>query len=117
VILTKQPNSLPKDAGLFTDAWKNKTLIRDSDDLELILKDLASEHGVLSVMLEAGGKLCAAMLRAGLVDETVIYYAPIICGGTVPAIAAESFSESFKLVNISWQNFGNDLRLRGLIAK
>lgn len=117
IILTKQPDSLPKDAELFTDAWKDKTLIRDSDDLELILKDLASEHGVLCVMLEAGGKLCSAMLRAGLVDEAVIYYAPILCGGTVPAIAGESFPESLKLENISWQNFGNDLRLRGLIVK
>jgi diaminohydroxyphosphoribosylaminopyrimidine deaminase/5-amino-6-(5-phosphoribosylamino)uracil reductase len=71
---------------------------------------------VLSVMLEAGGKLSAAMFAAGLVDEAVIYLAPILCGGgTLPALAG-GFTESMELREVTWKNFGADRRVRGLFG-
>jgi diaminohydroxyphosphoribosylaminopyrimidine deaminase/5-amino-6-(5-phosphoribosylamino)uracil reductase len=117
VVLTDRPDSLPGDAPLFTDEWKDRTLIR-SGGLEETLRGLAGERGVLSVMIEAGGKLSAAMFAAGLVDEAVIYHAPILCGGgTLPALAGEGFSQSMELREVTWERFGADLRVRGLIAK
>jgi riboflavin biosynthesis pyrimidine reductase len=108
---------MPADAALFTDGWKDRTLIRDPDNMDLVLRNLVKEQGTLSVMLEAGGNFSAAMIRAGLVDEAVIYYAPMLCGGTVPALAGKEFPVSVKLKNLTWSTFGNDLRLRGLLAK
>ena len=116
VVLTDKPESLPSEAPLFTDEWQDRTLIR-SGGVEDVLRELASERGVLSVMLEAGGKLSAAMIAAGLVDEAVIYYAPILCGGgTLPALAGEGFSKSVELREATWERFGADLRVRGLIT-
>jgi diaminohydroxyphosphoribosylaminopyrimidine deaminase/5-amino-6-(5-phosphoribosylamino)uracil reductase len=114
VVLTNHPETLPSDAPLFTDEWNGRTLIR-SGGLEETLRELASERGVLSVMLEAGGKLSAAMLAAGLVDEAVIYHAPILCGErTVPALAG--ISPSMELREVTRECFGADLRVRGLIG-
>lgn len=117
VILTDRPESMPSEAPLFNDEWKNRTLIR-SGGLEETLRELVRERGVLSVMTEAGGKLSAALLAAGLVDEAFIYHAPILCGGgTLPALAREVFPESIELREVTWKNFGADLRVRGLIGK
>ena len=67
-------------------------------------------------MIEAGGKLSAAMFAAGLVDEAVIYHAPILCGGgTLPALAG-GFTESIELREVTWENVGADRRERGLIG-
>jgi len=115
VVLTDRPESMPDEAPLFTDEWKNRTLIRRGG-LEETLRELARERGVLSVMLEAGGKLSAAMFAAGLVDEAVIYLAPILCGGgTLPALAG-GFTESMELREVTWKNFGADRRVRGLFG-
>ncbi|WP_126456160.1 bifunctional diaminohydroxyphosphoribosylaminopyrimidine deaminase/5-amino-6-(5-phosphoribosylamino)uracil reductase RibD [Sulfuriflexus mobilis] len=48
-------------------------------DLAAMLRQLA-EDGRNEVMLEAGATLSGAMLQAGLVDELVIYMAPILMG-------------------------------------
>ena len=47
---------------------------------ELALRWLASQRGCNEVLLEAGATLCGAFLRAGLVDEMVIYLAPLLLG-------------------------------------
>ena len=108
---------MPQDAAIFSDKWKDRTLIRSRENPEEMLRALVKEQGVLSVMLEAGGKFSAAMIAAGLVDEAVIYYAPLLCGGTVPALSGEGFLGSVKLEEISYETFGSDLRVRGRIGK
>jgi diaminohydroxyphosphoribosylaminopyrimidine deaminase/5-amino-6-(5-phosphoribosylamino)uracil reductase len=92
-------------------------LIRPRGDLAEILRNLASEQGVLTVMIEAGGVFSAAMFEAGLVDEVVVYYAPLLCGGPSPGLAGAGLSESLKLQEIEFQQFGNDVRLRGAVRR
>jgi diaminohydroxyphosphoribosylaminopyrimidine deaminase/5-amino-6-(5-phosphoribosylamino)uracil reductase len=48
-------------------------------DLAALLKHLAWLE-VNEVLVEAGATLCGALLRAGLVDELVLYYAPHVMG-------------------------------------
>lgn len=117
VVITDRPETLPQDTPLLQDDWKDRTLLRDSGDLEGMLRKLVSEQGVLSVMIEAGGNFSSAMIRSGLVDEAVIYYAPLLCGETVPALAGKDWPKSLKLQPIDWKSFGEDLRLRALIVK
>lgn len=117
VVVTDQPETVPQDAALFSDQWKHRTLIRKRGDPEKTLRALVKDQGVLSVMIEAGGRFSAAMIAAGLVDEAVIYYAPLLCGGTVPALGGGAFLSAVALEEVSHQTFGDDLRMRGLIAK
>lgn len=111
VIVTDFPDSLPQKAR----DLHPRTLIRPRADLRETLSRLVTEQGVLSVMIEAGGVFSAACFEAGLVDEVVIYYAPLLCGGPNPGLGGEGLAESLRLHEIDYQVIGKDIRLRGLI--
>jgi diaminohydroxyphosphoribosylaminopyrimidine deaminase/5-amino-6-(5-phosphoribosylamino)uracil reductase len=81
------------------------------------LRRLAVEQGVLTAMTEAGGIFSAALFEAGLVDEVVVYYAPLLCGGPTPGLAGAGLRESLHLVETGFSQLGDDIRFRGLIAK
>lgn len=49
---------------------------------------LMAERGCNEVMVETGGKLMGSLLRAGVVDELVLYYAPVILGDKSQALFA-----------------------------
>lgn len=49
-------------------------------DLPLALERIAARFGVKTVMLEGGGRINGAMLRAGLVDELSVLVAPVVDG-------------------------------------
>jgi diaminohydroxyphosphoribosylaminopyrimidine deaminase / 5-amino-6-(5-phosphoribosylamino)uracil reductase len=116
VVFSDQEDSLPQEAPLFCDEWKNRTLIRPRHGLENSLRRLAAEQGVLSCMTEAGGIFSAALFEAGLVDEVIVYYAPLLCGGPSPALAGAGLEKSLHLNEIEFTRLGNDLRLRGLVS-
>lgn len=112
VVVTGNPAGLPLDAPLFTDEWKDRTMVRSGEDLAAVLRGLVEDEGVTSVLVEAGGRFSGALFEAGLVDEIVLYLAPLVCGGPVPAVAGLSLVESMRLTTpeVAW--FGSDLRLR-----
>ncbi len=116
VILTDKPESLPGDAPLFTDEWRDRTLIRSGRDLTTVLRSLAEDQGVLSVLVEAGGKLAAALFAAGMIDEVVVYVAPMICGGPVSAVAALNLPASVRLSPFEATTCGPDVRLRARVV-
>lgn len=117
VIASDRPESLAADLAVFTAASPERTLIRPRANLTGTLRDLASEQGILSVLVEAGGVFSAALFEAGLVDEVVVYYAPLLCGGTLPGLAGSGFGSSLQLEEIGFERFGNDLRVRGLVKR
>lgn len=49
-------------------------------DLHDLMKKLGS-RGIQSVLLEAGERLCCEMLRSGLIDRFMLFYAPKLLGG------------------------------------
>ena len=109
VIVSDFPETLPEDEP------RDRTLIRPRANLEGTLRGLAKEQGVLTIMVEAGGVFSAALFEAGLVDEVVVYYAPILCGGPSPGLAGSGLKESLQLEEIEFQQLGNDVRLRGVV--
>lgn len=58
-----------------------------------------SEHGIGKIMVEGGGSLNAAFLAEGLVDEVLVYIAPLIFGGaSAPTLAdGEGFLSGIEL--------------------
>jgi diaminohydroxyphosphoribosylaminopyrimidine deaminase/5-amino-6-(5-phosphoribosylamino)uracil reductase len=57
-------------------------------DLADVVRRLG-ERGLTRLLVEGGGELAAALLRAGLVDRLVWLHAPLLLGGDgVPAVAA-----------------------------
>jgi len=117
VVFTNRPESLPQDAPLFADPSRERTLIRSGANLESALRGLVREQGILCAMVEAGGQFSAALFEAGLIDEVVVYSAPILCGGPVPALAGKGLPHSLRLHETGFERFGDDVRMSGIIVR
>jgi diaminohydroxyphosphoribosylaminopyrimidine deaminase/5-amino-6-(5-phosphoribosylamino)uracil reductase len=84
-------------------------------DLKALLQELA-EREINEVQVEAGAKLCGELLSLGLVDEVLIYQAPVLLGGgAVSPFASPRLDKMSDRVQLQWiesKRIGNDLRLR-----
>jgi diaminohydroxyphosphoribosylaminopyrimidine deaminase/5-amino-6-(5-phosphoribosylamino)uracil reductase len=87
----------------------------DRVDLLQLLQELG-RRGINEVQVEAGATLCGALMQQGLVDEVLIYQAPVLLGGgAVSPFAAPRLDNMDHRVHLNWmdsQRVGNDLRLR-----
>lgn len=111
VIVSDHPETFPAEEP------RRRTLIRPRRDLAETLRTLVKEQGVLTVMVEAGGIFSATLFEAGLVDEVVVYYAPMLCGGPSPGLAGAGLATALHLKEVDFQQLGNDIRLRGIIDR
>jgi diaminohydroxyphosphoribosylaminopyrimidine deaminase/5-amino-6-(5-phosphoribosylamino)uracil reductase len=82
--------------------------------LEPILRRLA-ELEANEVWVEAGAQLAGALLRAGLVDELIVYIAPTLLGPDARALvelpALEHLEQRLRLQFIECVRIGEDLRV------
>jgi diaminohydroxyphosphoribosylaminopyrimidine deaminase/5-amino-6-(5-phosphoribosylamino)uracil reductase len=76
---------------------------------------LLGERGCNEVTVETGGKLMGSLLRAGVVDELVLYYAPIILGDKAQALFAlpewTRLGEALRPKIVDVRAFGPDIRV------
>ncbi|MGA7594140.1 MAG: bifunctional diaminohydroxyphosphoribosylaminopyrimidine deaminase/5-amino-6-(5-phosphoribosylamino)uracil reductase RibD [Gallionella sp.] len=83
-------------------------------DLLAMLRDLA-QRGSNEVLLEAGRTLNGALLRAGLVDELLLYAAPQLLGDSARGMAQlGELTALDQRIDLKWQDVrqvGNDLRI------
>ncbi len=83
-------------------------------DLDAALRLLAT-RGINEVQTEAGATLCGALLKAGLVDELLLYVVPVLLGVRGKPLFggwdAETMAERFDLQMIETRAVGTDLRL------
>jgi diaminohydroxyphosphoribosylaminopyrimidine deaminase/5-amino-6-(5-phosphoribosylamino)uracil reductase len=84
-------------------------------NLHHLLRSLA-EMEINEVQVEAGARLCGALLEEQLVDEILIYQAPVLLGDGGPGPFAlgplESMAERTHLTVLETTQIGNDLRIR-----
>jgi diaminohydroxyphosphoribosylaminopyrimidine deaminase/5-amino-6-(5-phosphoribosylamino)uracil reductase len=89
-------------------------------DLGAMLRDLAAS-GCNEVLVEAGGKLNGALLKAGLVDELIVYLAPQLLGDMARGIAAVGELSSLdQCIELEWRDIrhvGRDLRVMAKIRR
>ncbi len=95
---------------------------RDSHlDLAAGLRALG-ERGLTSVLVEGGGGLASALLRADVVDEIHWFQAPMLLGGDArPALGPlgiEELSSALELTDVKVRRIGEDLHTRaGLVRR
>jgi diaminohydroxyphosphoribosylaminopyrimidine deaminase/5-amino-6-(5-phosphoribosylamino)uracil reductase len=68
------------------------------------------------LQVEAGATLCGALLEQKLVDEVLIYQAPILLGGgAISPFAVPRLDNMHDRVHLEWidsRRIGKDMRLR-----
>jgi diaminohydroxyphosphoribosylaminopyrimidine deaminase/5-amino-6-(5-phosphoribosylamino)uracil reductase len=83
-------------------------------DLPAVLRLLA-ERGVNEIQLEAGATLAGAFLSAGLVDEVLLYVAPVLLGERgrpmFDGLAIDTMAQKLKMSIVESRYIGQDIRL------
>ncbi len=82
-------------------------------DLADLLRRLAA-RGIVSLLVEGGGEIHWAMLKAGLVDRVMFFVAPVIVGGrdavpVVGGLGVEQMGDAFGLEELTVRHVGRDL--------
>ncbi|MBS0291563.1 MAG: dihydrofolate reductase family protein, partial [Proteobacteria bacterium] len=89
-------------------------------DLPALLRDLGTRVGVNELHLEAGHKLNGSFLREGLVDELLLYLAPLLLGSGAHGLASwgplQSLADGTHMEFHGMQQLGPDLRLVARVA-
>ncbi|MDP1634104.1 MAG: dihydrofolate reductase family protein, partial [Gallionellaceae bacterium] len=86
-------------------------------DLERMLDELG-KRGINEITVEAGRGLNGALARRGLVDEFVIYFAPLLLGDRargmfdLPELVAMEGRRELRIADVTM--VGRDLRIRAL---
>jgi diaminohydroxyphosphoribosylaminopyrimidine deaminase/5-amino-6-(5-phosphoribosylamino)uracil reductase len=84
-------------------------------DLQALLLEMGARE-INEVQVEAGATLCGALIQQGLVDELLIYQAPVLLGGgAVSPFAAPRLDNMADRVHLEWidiRRIGKDMRLR-----
>ena len=93
----------------------SQPLVEGRIDLAAVMSTLARE-GVNEIQVEAGATLCGALLNAHLVDEILLYQAPVLLGEGGPGLFAlgtlESVQDGTHLELLESCSLGRDMRFR-----
>lgn len=112
------PRGLPPRAcQLMQAAKKGEAVILRQKSLRNALRDLA-KRGVQRILLEGGGRTLGCVFDAGLVRELVFYMAPMLAGGSIPAVAGRgvgSLKNAVALSEINFERVGGCLKISGSI--
>jgi diaminohydroxyphosphoribosylaminopyrimidine deaminase/5-amino-6-(5-phosphoribosylamino)uracil reductase len=108
---------LPIDARVFND--DAQTLQLRTHSLHGILEALWQE-GIKHVWVEGGPTVASHFVRLGLVDEFLIYLAPLLLGGDRTAIrdiGIENITAAKQLEFVEVKHLGNDIFIRAIEGK
>jgi len=90
-----------------------------SVDLTSVLQQL-SDMEINDVLLETGATLSGAMLQAGLIDEIIIYMAPVLMGNDARGLFAlpglESMQDKIELEITEQRVIGKDIRITAKVC-
>ena len=103
---------IPEDFNLHQG--ESETIFLKSRDVSALIDTLA-DKAVNQVLVEAGPTLGTALLKAGVIDEIVIYQAPVLLGAGkswVADLGISTMKDGMSLTQISTEQIGPDLKSR-----
>ncbi|MCP4604755.1 MAG: bifunctional diaminohydroxyphosphoribosylaminopyrimidine deaminase/5-amino-6-(5-phosphoribosylamino)uracil reductase RibD [Proteobacteria bacterium] len=78
------------------------------------------KRGILSLLVEGGGKVHGAFARAGIADRVVLFLSPTILGSGLPWISfpgTETIKDGLSLVELEATPIAGDLMIKGRFAR
>jgi diaminohydroxyphosphoribosylaminopyrimidine deaminase/5-amino-6-(5-phosphoribosylamino)uracil reductase len=117
-IIVTRSGDLPRNAHVFTDEHRDRTLVFRGKSLSAVLRVLGRRQ-VTSVLFEGGMRVLGDAFDRRLVQRVHFYAAPLLCGGPNPAIAGRGTgftAESVRVRNPRYTRIGDDLRMTGEVV-
>jgi len=114
VVVTRS-GKLPKGANLFRDRNKERTLVYRGKKWSEVLKDLY-RRGVSRLLVEGGAVVAGGLIKAGKVNEVVIYLAPILVGDRGKGVPKVDGWADWGWYEVVSSCAGEDLCLRGKLG-
>lgn len=117
-VVVSRSGRLPRTLRLFTDRYRERTLVYRQQPLAEVLAALGKRE-VTSVLIEGGGRTLGEAFDARLVNEVVFYLAPVMLGGPVPAVGGRGVNgndAALRLTQPTYLRIGDDVRVRGWVG-
>jgi diaminohydroxyphosphoribosylaminopyrimidine deaminase/5-amino-6-(5-phosphoribosylamino)uracil reductase len=114
VVVTRS-GKLPKGANLFRDRYKDRTLVYQRKKWSEVLKDL-HRRGVSRLLVEGGAEVVVGLIKAGKVNEVVLYLAPILVGERGKGLPKIEGWADWGWCEVVSSCAGEDLCLRGKLG-
>ena len=116
-ITSQELNIFSSDASTLVLNSNNSSVLSNGKiDLKAVLIKLGG-MGINNLLVEAGSGLNGAMLDAGLIDEYIIYTAPIILGSDAQSmfqIPLTKMTEKIYLDIVEIRNIGEDIKIKAI---
>jgi diaminohydroxyphosphoribosylaminopyrimidine deaminase/5-amino-6-(5-phosphoribosylamino)uracil reductase len=120
VVISSGKNPLPREAHLFTDEHRERTLVFRGKSLAAVLRELGRNHGVTCALIEGGTRVLGEAFDRKLVHEVCFYMAPLLCGGPAVAVGGRGVaraSDAPPLEAVSYRRIGEDLCVQANVAR
>jgi diaminohydroxyphosphoribosylaminopyrimidine deaminase / 5-amino-6-(5-phosphoribosylamino)uracil reductase len=117
-IVLSRSGKLPRDAQIFADRFRERTLVYRDIEIKALLRELGARE-ITSVLIEGGGDILGQALDARAIDKVQLYLAPTFTGGPARAFAgsgASSTAEALRLRDLHYERIGSDLCATGYPA-
>ena len=114
VVVTRS-GKLLKGANLFRDRYQDRTLVYRRKKWSEVLKDL-HRRGVSRLLVEGGAEVAEGLVKAGKVNEVVIYLAPILVGERGKGLPKIDGWADWGWCEVVSSCAGEDLCLRGKLG-
>jgi diaminohydroxyphosphoribosylaminopyrimidine deaminase/5-amino-6-(5-phosphoribosylamino)uracil reductase len=118
VIVTRS-GSLPANARVFTDEFRDRTLVYRKPDWDVLLSDLG-QRGITRLLVEGGGDVLGQLLDAGFIDEVWCFFAPLLTGGDKPSFGGtgvQTNEEAIDLADARFRKIGSDFLVVGRVRR
>jgi diaminohydroxyphosphoribosylaminopyrimidine deaminase/5-amino-6-(5-phosphoribosylamino)uracil reductase len=116
IIMTRSGN-LPDSAILFTDEYRDRTLVYQGIDWSDMLKALGAK-GVTRLLVEGGGDVLGQLHDLRLLDELWCFVTPMLTAGDKPSLAGrgvQRMADASRLHRIRYKRLGDDVLVTGYI--
>jgi len=111
-VILDRNNRTPGQANVLQQSGET-LVINNSDDLAAVLKILGDRE-CNEVLIEAGATLAGAFVQQGLVDELIVYMAPILLGSDAKPLLQLPFEKMSDKINLHISDIraiGDDWRI------
>ncbi len=111
-VILSRGSKLPQGSHVFTDEFKERTIVLNSMDFAEVAEELARRE-ITSVLVEGGGRVLGQAFAARSVDEAHWYLAPRFCGGGRPSLDGPLLEPSVTMEKVAITPLGDNVLISG----